>query len=96
MERRELEHALRQKLQAEQLRGKRDHIFLEAELPNGAGTAPVRVAKFSHSQRGTLDDYVISDIYRRMRMTKDELNRFVACDLDGTEAKKLYAARLQN
>ena len=41
-----------------------------------------RVGKLSHSARGQAPDYVVSDTDKRLRLSKKELQRLVACTID--------------
>ena len=94
VDRKKLVGALSSKIGAALEPGHRKHIYFVAYLPSPTGKKDkVRVAKFSHSQKDFLDDYIVRDTYRRMRLKKEELVDFVECAVTERQAKKLYADR---
>lgn len=88
MDIRELQRALRRKLGAMEER-RRHHVFWWLEI-NGR---EYRVAKFSHSSRGQLLQYILSDTAKRLKLSNAELDDLVNCPLSGEEFRRLWAIR---
>ena len=74
MDARDLQRALRRKLDAEEDRSG-DHVFYWMAV-NGQD---LRVAKFSHSERGQLRNHVILDAAKRLKLTRPQLDELVDC-----------------
>ena len=88
MDLRELQRALRRKLEASEDR-KGDHVFFCFSI----GGAEHRVAKFSHSARGQLPEFVIADTAKRLKLSKSELEGLVDCPLTSEGFLELWNAR---
>ncbi len=88
MDIRELQQALRRKLGAMEDR-RRHHVFWWLEIDD----REYRVAKFSHSSRGQLPPYILSDTAKRLKLSNAELDNLVNCPLSGEEFLRLWAIR---
>ncbi len=88
MDVRELQGALRRKARAAEDR-RRHHVFWWLEIDG----REYRVAKFSHSSRGQLPQYIVSDTAKRLKLTNAELDDLVNCPLSGEAFRQLWAAR---
>ena len=76
MDARDLQRSLRRKLSAvEDRRG--HHVFYWITVDS----RDFRVAKFSHSQRGQLDGYLLSDTAKRLKLTRAQLYELVDCPM---------------
>ena len=84
----ELQGALRRKLNASEDR-RSHHVFFWMEVEG----RDHRVAKFSHSGRGQLPQFVVSDTARRLRLRGGELQELVDCPLSGEQFLELWRAR---
>ena len=82
----DLQRALRRKLGAQEDRSSH-HVFFFVDIP---GDAELRAAKFSHSARGRLRDYVVADTGRRLKLTRRELDELVDCTLSGEGFWRLW------
>ncbi len=51
------------------------------------------MAKISHSARGQLPDFVVSNTARRLKLSRAELEDLVNCPLSGDEFRKLWETR---
>ena len=88
MDRAELQSTLSRKLGAAEDR-KNHHVFYFLEV-NGREH---RVAKFSHSSRGQLPAFVVSDTAKRLKLSGPELNDLVDCSLTEEGFLALWSAR---
>ena len=88
MDVRDLERALRRKLGAVEDR-RRHHVFWWLEI----NEREYRVAKFSHSSRGQLPQYILADTAKRLKLTNSELDDLANCPLTGDEFRRLWAIR---
>ena len=86
MDVRELQRALRRKLGAVEDR-RRHHVFWWLEIDGREH----RVAKFSHSSRGQLPQYILSDTAKRLKLSNAELDDLVNCPLTEAEFLRLWA-----
>ena len=59
----------------------------------GFGGVEHRVAKISHSARGQLPDFVVSNTARRLKLSRAELEDLVNCPLSGDKFRKLWETR---
>ena len=84
----DLQRALRRKLNAQEERASH-HVYFFVEIP---GDGEFRAAKFSHSARGQLRDYVVADTARRLRLTRRQLDQLVECTLSGEGYWELWNA----
>ena len=87
MDTRALQRALRRKLLADRDE-KSDHVYYWVTV---AGR-DFRAAKFSHSQRGQLDDYILSDTAKRLKLTKAQLDELVDCPFTLAEFLRVWDA----
>ncbi len=76
----DLQRELRRKLGAEQDRSSH-HVYFFLDIP---GNGELRVAKFSHSARGRLPDFVVADTARRLRLSKSQIEALVECTISGS------------
>ena len=88
MDIRDLQRALRRKLGAMEDR-RRHHVFWWLEIDG----REYRVAKFSHSSRGQLPQYILSDTANRLKLSNAELDDLANCPLTGDEFLRLWAIR---
>lgn len=88
MDVRELQRALRRKLGAVEDR-RRHHVFWWFEFDGREH----RIAKFSHSSRGQLPQYIVSDTAKRLKLTNSELDDLVNCPMTADEFRGLWAIR---
>lgn len=88
MDVRELQRALRRKLGAVEDR-RRHHVFWWLEIDGREH----RVAKFSHSSRGQLPHYILSDTAKRLKLSNPELDDLVNCPLTEAEFLRMWALR---
>lgn len=88
MDVRELQRALRRKLRAVEDR-RRHHVFWWLEVDG----REYRVAKYSHSSRGQLPQYILSDTAKRLKLSQAELDDLVNCPLSGEEFLRLWTSR---
>ena len=88
MDVRELQQALRRKRGAVEDR-RRHHVFWWLETDG----REYRVAKFSHSSRGQLPQYILSDTAKRLKLSNAELDDLVNCPLSGEEFLRLWSIR---
>ena len=88
MDFRELSRALRRKLGAVEDR-QSHHVFFWME----ADGRDYRIAKFSHSSRGQVPDFITSDSARRLKLTNAELDQLVECPLTGDACRELWRIR---
>lgn len=79
MDIRDLQRALRRKLNAQEERASH-HVYFFIDIP---GNGELRAAKFSHSARGRLPDFVVADTARRLRLSRRQLDELVVCTLSG-------------
>ena len=84
----DLQRALRRKLNTEEDR-KKDHIYYWATIQD----RDYRVAKFSHSARGQLPDFIIENTYKRLKLNRRELENLVDCPLSSEEFLRLWSER---
>lgn len=88
MDFRELQRTLRRKLGAtEDRRG--HHVFCWMEI---AGSE-YRIAKYSHSSRGQVPDYILSDTAKRLKLSIPELHQLVDCMMSGEACLDLWMSR---
>lgn len=88
MEYRELRKALKVKLGAEESM-ESDHIYYFKMFDDGS----YRVGKVSHSARGQVEDFIIRDTARRLRVVREELLELVGCTLDSANHERLWRLR---
>lgn len=88
MDVRELRSALLRKLETTEDR-KGHHIYHRFEF----GGRRYRVAMLSHSARGQLPDFVVSNTARRLKLSRAELEDLVNCPLSGDEFRRLWETR---
>ena len=88
MDIKDLERSLRRKLKAVEDR-QSNHVFYWATIQG----RDFRVAKFSHSGRGQLADFIVSDTAKRLKLSKTELNKLVDCSLSGRQFRELWECR---
>ena len=88
MDVRELQRALQRKLGTVEDR-RRHHVFWWFEFDG----REYRVAKFSHSSRGQLPQYIVSNTAKRLKLTNSELDDLVDCPLTGDEFRRLWVLR---
>ena len=88
MEVRDLQRALRRKLRAVEDR-RSHHVFYWVEIDG----REFRVGKFSHSSRGQLPDFIVSDTAQRLKLSGPELNDLVDCPLSGEQFLELWGSR---
>ena len=84
----DLQRALRRKLNAQEERASH-HVYFFIDIP---GNGELRAAKFSHSARGRLPDFVVADTARRLKLTRRGLEEFVECTLSGDGFWELWNA----
>lgn len=75
----DLQRVLRRKLNAQEERASH-HVYFFIDIP---GNGELRVAKFSHSARGRLPDFVVADTARRLGLSRRRLDELVECTLSG-------------
>jgi hypothetical protein len=85
MDTRDLQRALRRKLDAEEDRSG-DHVFYWVTIDG----KQFRAAKFSHPGRGQLGDHVITDTTKRLKLTKAQLEELVDCPMTGERFWELW------
>ena len=85
---RDLQRALRRKLKAVEDR-RSHHVFYWVAIEG----REFRVAKFSHSSRGQLPNFVVSDTAQRLKLSGPELSSLVDCPLSGEQFLELWATR---
>ena len=88
MDVRDLQRGLRRKLRAEEDR-RSHHVFYWVEIDG----LEFRAAKFSHSSRGQLPDFILSDTARRLKLSVSELNNLVDCPLSREQFLELWETR---
>ena len=88
MDVRELQRALRRKLGAAEDR-RSHHVFWWIEIDG----REYRAAKLSHSSRGQLPDFVLSDTAKRLKLDRAELDDLVKCPLSGEAFLLLWTTR---
>ena len=88
MDIKDLQRSLRRKLKAVEDR-QSHHIFYWATIDE----KEFRVAKFSHSSRGQLPDFIVSDTAQRLKLSKAELNELVDCPLSEEQFLELWSTR---
>lgn len=90
MDFRQLRHTLRSKLGASEDR-EGHHIYYCLSI----GDRDHRVGKVSHSARGSdkVEDYVIWDTGRRLRLDKKEFLQLVDCTINRDDHAKLWQER---
>ena len=66
-----------------------DHIYFFLTV----GDKEHRVGKMSHSARGQVQDFVIGDTARRLRLRKGEFLQVVDCTIDKNGHRKLWVER---
>ena len=88
MDYRELQSALKSKGNTSENR-EGHHIFYFVEVDG----KEYRATKVSHSARGQIDDNILSQIARQMRLTTKELRNFVACLIDREKWLQLWSQR---
>lgn len=84
----DLQRALRRKLNAQEERASH-HVYFSIHIP---GNGDLRAAKFSHSARGRLPDFVVADTARRLRLSRRQLDELVECTLSGESFWELWDA----
>lgn len=84
----DLQRALRRKLGAAEDRSSH-HVYFFIEIP---GDGELRAAKFSHSARGRLPDFVVADTARRLKLNRRQLDELVECTLSGDGFRELWNA----
>jgi hypothetical protein len=85
MDARDLQRALRRKLDAEEDKSGH-HVFYWVTIDG----RDFRAAKFSHSDRGQLGDHVITDTTKRLKLTKAQLEELVDCPMTGERFWELW------
>lgn len=85
---RDLQRALRRKLGAVEDR-QSHHIFYWMDMEG----RDYRVAKFSHSSRGQVPDFIVSDTAKRLKLSNPELDELVECPLDAERYRELWLNR---
>ena len=87
---RQLRHTLRSKLGADEDRDA-PHICFWLSIDN----RDHRVGKISHSSRGSdkVEDHIISDIAKRLRLTKVEFFQLVDCTIEAHHNARLWKER---
>ena len=88
MDVRELQRGLRRKLDAVEDR-RSHHIFYWVTIDG----LEFRAAKFSHSSRGQLPDFILSDTAQRLKLSRAELNDLVDCPLNRERFLELWKIR---
>ena len=84
----DLQRALRRKLNAQEERASH-HVYFFIDIPGDGG---LRAAKFSHSARGRLPDFVVADTARRLKLNRRQLDELVECTLSGDGFWELWNA----
>ena len=85
---RDLQRALRRKLRAVEDR-RSHHVFFWVTIDG----LDFRAAKFSHSGRGQLPGFIVSDTAQRLKLSRAELDDLVDCPLSGEQFLELWAVR---
>lgn len=85
---RDLQRALRRKLRAVEDR-RSHHVFYWVTIDG----VEFRAAKFSHSSRGQLPDFIVSDTAQRLKLSRAEVNELVDCPLSEEQFLELWATR---
>ncbi len=88
MDVRELQRALRRKLGAVEDR-RSNHVFLWVEIDG----REYRAAKYSHSTRGQLPEFIVSDAANRLKLSRAEFDNLVDCPLTGEAFRDLWETR---
>ena len=88
MESREIRSTLVTKLEAVEDRSGH-HAFFYLTLQG----KEYRVGKLSHSFRGQVPDFVISDTAKRLKLTKKEFLELVGCTIDKATHSQLWIQR---
>jgi hypothetical protein len=87
---RRLRHTWRRKLGAEEDK-QSNHVYYYITIDNREH----RIGKVSHSNRGSdkVDDFIISDTCKRMKIDKSELSAVVNCTIDKSQYLNLWQIR---
>ena len=88
MDVRDLQRGLRRKLRAIEDR-RSHHVFYWVEIDG----LEFRAAKFSHSGRGQLPEFIVSDTAHRLKLSRAELDDLVDCPMNRDQFLELWAAR---
>ena len=87
---RQIRHTLRSKLGADEDRDA-PHVYFWLSIDN----RDHRVGKISHSARGSdkVEDYIISDTAKRLRLTKVEFFQLIDCTIEAHHHARLWKER---
>ena len=85
---RDLQRALRRKLDAVEDR-RSHHVFYWVTIDG----LEFRAAKFSHSSRGQLPNFILSDTAQRLKLSRAELDELVDCPLSRDGFLELWKTR---
>ena len=88
MDVRDLQRALRRKLSAIEDR-RSHHVFFWVTIEG----REFRAAKFSHSSRGQLPEFIVADTAQRLKLNRAELDDLVNCPLTGELFLELWSSR---
>ena len=88
MDFRPLQRCLSSKLGATEDR-RSHHVFYWLTIDG----ADHRVAKFSHSSRGRVPDFIVADTEQRLKLSRRELDDLVECTLTEEGFLELWASR---
>ena len=84
----DLQRALRRKLDAQEDR-RSHHVYFFIDVP---GNGELSAAKFSHSARGRLPDFVVGDTAKRLKLNRRQLDELVECTLSSEQFWELWNA----